>query len=86
MGELRSTVTDSSGNVVGMFVGPHALPRVGFPIEARGSRPVPVLIGAASVIPELGLAVPPGEWSLVVSLQTDEGYMLSAPLGIIITP
>lgn len=85
-GELGSRVTDGSGNVVGMFVGPHAMPRVGFSIEAHGSRSVPVLIGTASVVPELGYAVPPGQWNLVVSLQTDEGFMLSAPLGITVTP
>jgi hypothetical protein len=47
---------------------------------------VPVLIGTASVVPDLGYAVPPGEWSLVVSLQTYEGYMVSGPLAITITP
>jgi hypothetical protein len=60
--------------------------RDGWDFRLRLSRLVPVLIGTPSVIPELGFAVSPGEWSLVVSLQTDEGYMLSAPLAITITP
>jgi len=85
-GALTSAVTDSSGSVVGRYVGPHTLARVGFPIESHQSRPVPVLIGTASVVPDLGYAVPPGQWELVIALQTDSGSMLSAPLEITITP
>ncbi|WP_432892231.1 hypothetical protein ACQPYH_16450 [Kribbella sp. CA-245084] len=45
-----------------------------------------VLVGTASVVPELGYAVPPGEWKLVVLLQTDEGFVVSGPLEIMVTP
>jgi hypothetical protein len=58
-GALTSAVTDNSGTVVGLYVGPHTLARVGFAIEPHQSRPVPVLIGTASVVPDLGYAVPP---------------------------
>jgi hypothetical protein len=85
-GELSSAVTDSSGNVVGRYVGPHPLALVGFEIEPHQSRPVPVLIGTASVVPDLAYAVPPGQWGLVIELGTDRGSMLSAPLEITITP
>jgi hypothetical protein len=34
----------------------------------------------------LAYAVPPGQWGLVVELQTGDGNMLSAPLEITITP
>jgi len=85
-GALTSAVTDSSGSVVGRYVGPHTLARVGFPIDPHHSRPVPVLIGTASMVPDLGYAVPPGHWGLVVALQTDTGNMLSAPLDITIAP
>ncbi|MFC6156520.1 hypothetical protein [Kribbella jiaozuonensis] len=37
MGELGSRVTDGSGNVVGMFVGPQPLPRVGFRLGLMGA-------------------------------------------------
>jgi hypothetical protein len=37
------------------------------------------------VVPDLGYAVPPGQWGLVIALQTDNGSMLSAPLEITIT-
>jgi hypothetical protein len=44
------------------------------------------LIGTASVVPDLGYAVPPGQWRLVIALQTDNGNMVAAPLEITITP
>lgn len=85
-GALRSAVTDSSGNLVGLYVGPHNLKRVEFWIEPQQSQPVPVLIGTASMVPDLGYAVPPGRWSLVIVPMTDSGPMRSAPLEIIVTP
>lgn len=85
-GDLFSAVIDSSGNVVGAYVGPHTLAQVEFQIEPQQSRSVPVLIGTASVVPELGYAIPPGRWGLVVELQTANGNMLSAPLELTITP
>ncbi|WP_460666141.1 hypothetical protein [Kribbella swartbergensis] len=47
---------------------------------------MPVLIGTASVVPDLGYAVPPEQWRLVIELQTDSGSMLSAPLELTISP
>lgn len=85
-GALASAVTDNSGTVVGLYVGPHSLARVGFAIEPHQSRPVPVLIGTASMVPDLGYAVPPGHWWLVIALATDTGVTLTAPLEITITP
>jgi hypothetical protein len=85
-GALTSAVTDSSGSIVGLYVGPLNARRVGFAVESHQSRPVPVLIGTASMVPDLGYAVPPGHWRLVIALQTDSGHMLSTPLDITITP
>jgi len=59
---------------------------VGFAIEPHQSRPVPVLVGTASVVPDLGYAVPAGQWWLVIALQTDNGNTLTEPLEITITP
>jgi hypothetical protein len=85
-GDLYSAVTDSSGNVVGRYVGAHNLPRIEFPIEPQRSRAVPALIGTASLVPDPGYAVPPGRWSLVVSLTIASGHYLSAPLELTVTP
>jgi hypothetical protein len=38
------------------------------------------------MVPELGYAVPPGQWKLVVVLATETGTMLLAPLELTITP
>ncbi|MEV6418029.1 hypothetical protein [Kribbella sp. NPDC051718] len=85
-GELSSVVTDSSGNVVGRYVGPQPLSLMGFEIEPDQTRSVPVLIGTASVVPDLAYAVPPGRWELVIELQVGSENLLSAPLGLTVTP
>ncbi|MGW6198233.1 hypothetical protein ACWF0M_18960 [Kribbella sp. NPDC055110] len=85
-GQLSSAVIDSSGAVVGRFTGPHNARRVGFEIAPHETRTVPVLIGTASMVPDLGYAVPPGRWTLVAVLQTETGTILQAPLDITITP
>jgi hypothetical protein len=85
-GALRSAVIDSSGGLVGRYVGPQNAKRVEFWIEPHESQTVPVLIGTASMVPDLGYAVPPGRWSLVIVPMTDSGPMRSAPLEITVTP
>lgn len=85
-GMLGSAVVDSSGRVVGRYVGAEPLPRIGFEIGPQQSRPVPVWIGTAAVVPDLGYAVPPGKWGLVGGLGTDRGSFWSAPLDLTITP
>ncbi|GAA1602968.1 hypothetical protein [Kribbella karoonensis] len=53
--------------------------------ERRRERPA--LIGTASLVPDLGHAVPPGRWGLVVSLQTEtSGHLLSEPLELTVEP
>lgn len=85
-GALTCAVIDSSGGIVGLYVGPRNASRVGFAIEPHQSRPVRVLIGTASMVPDLGYAVPPGQWRLVIALHTNSGNMLSTPQDITITP
>ncbi|MGZ0146694.1 hypothetical protein ACXJJ3_06455 [Kribbella sp. WER1] len=54
--------------------------RRGFAVEARSSRSIPLLIGTASVVPELGYAVPPGEWGLEIVLAPEGGGVVLASL------
>lgn len=61
------------------------LKRPGFEVESHQSRPVPVWIGTAAVVPDLGYAVPPGKWGLVIGLGTEDGSLWSAPLELTIT-
>ncbi|WP_350277076.1 hypothetical protein [Kribbella sp. HUAS MG21] len=83
---LSSAVTDASGKVVGLYVGPINAVRVEFPIEPHATRSVPVLIGTASVVPSLGYAVPPGTWGLAIELRTANAWTRSAPLELTVTP
>ena len=53
-------------------------------VEPGGRREVPVLVGTDSVVPELGYAVPPGSWSIVVEIPT-AGRVVSPPLPCVIT-
>lgn len=85
-GEVSSVIVDGSGRVVGRFVGPHPLPRVGFEVGPYQSRPVPILIGTAVVVPDLEYAVPPGQWTLVAVLATESGDVLRASLELVVTP
>lgn len=55
-----------------------------FKVEPDERREVPVLVGTDSVVPELGYAVPPGSWSIVVEIPT-AGHVVSPPLPCVIT-
>jgi hypothetical protein len=47
---------------------------------------VAVLVGTASVVPELGYAVPPGQWVLEIGLATETGALRLVPLAMTVTP
>jgi hypothetical protein len=50
--------------VVGGFSGLQHLPGVPFSVRPHFSTVVPLVVGTASVVPQLGYAVPVGEWAL----------------------
>ena len=53
---------------------------VGFRVEAGGTEVIPLLVGTASGLPELGYAIPAGDWSVRVILELEDGRCLSTPL------
>jgi hypothetical protein len=61
-------VDPSSGRVVGGFAGIVTLQRVLFDVAPGESRSSRALVGTASVLPELGYSVPPGQWAMTVVL------------------
>lgn len=67
-GHLSAVVIDSGERVVGAYVGAQHMPLVRFRLPPAEPVEVPLLIGTASLAPELGYAVPPGEWRLWVEL------------------
>ena len=46
--------------------------RVGYRVAPEATERIPLLIGTASAVPELGYAVPPGTW--VMRVELDLGY------------
>jgi hypothetical protein len=83
-GQLQSAVTDHAGRALGRYTGPQHLPGITFTVEAGERQQVPVLIGTDSLVPELGYAIPPGGWSLVVEIGAPD-RLLSAPLPLTVT-
>ena len=77
-GSLIGWVTDpATGDVVGSLVeGLVDLVPVRFPVPAGGSTVLPLLIGTTSFRPELGYAVPPGEWAVSADLNLEDGRVL----------
>src|SRR5262245_56503464 len=68
-GQITAVVVDpDTGHVVGGFAGAQTLPLVIFEIGAGRTRRIPLLIGTASFVPELGYAVPPGRWGVQATL------------------
>jgi hypothetical protein len=64
-GTLTARIVDpGSGDVVGGFSGLQHLPGVPFSVRPHFSTVVPLVVGTASVVPQLGYAVPVGEWAL----------------------
>lgn len=83
-GRLQAVVIRTDGSVVGRYTGAQTMALVMFTVEPDERQEVPVLVGTDSVVPELGYAVPPGSWSIVVEIPT-AGHVVSSPLPCVIT-
>ena len=84
-GHLSAVVVDSNERVVGAYVGAQHVPLVRFGLPPSVRVEVPLLIGTASLAPELGYAVPPGEWRLWVELCLEGiGVLHSEALPIVV--
>jgi hypothetical protein len=81
-GQVTAQVVDPrSRAVVGGFAGGQILPGVYFRAAPGETVVVPVLVGTASLLPELGYAVPAGEWAIRATLEladdSGEGWQRS---------
>lgn len=84
-GHLDTRVVDDGGRLVGSYVGAVSAVLRKWRVAPGSTIQVPGLIGTASLDPELGYAVPPGEWQLVVLLATTSGRFRSSPLPLSVT-
>lgn len=80
-GVLTARVIDAtSGRRVGGFSGAQALPLVVFRVSPGEIVSVPLLVGTSSFSPELGYAVPPGDWALEAMLDLHGRGRFRTPL------
>lgn len=80
-GQITARVVDpETKEIVGLYSGPQAMPRVSFRAPAGGSVEMPLLIGTASTVPRLGFAVPPGRWAIEIALALGALGMVCSPL------
>ena len=78
-GGVTAVVVDpQTRETAGGFSGAQALPLKIYRVPPGGSTSIPLLIGTASSRPQLGYAVPPGEWGIQVTLTlaSDSGQSL----------
>lgn len=83
-GVTAYVVKPGTGAVVGGFSGAQRLPRVAFRIVPGAFEPIPLLVGTASFVPDLGYAVPPGSWEIRVPMELGDGRHVTTP-GLVIT-
>ncbi len=71
-GNLTAVVVDpQTGQVVGGFAGAQTMPLIMFSVAPGNTERIPLLIGTASFRPDLGYAVPPGSWGILVPLDLE---------------
>jgi len=68
-GQVTAVVVDPrTGLMVGGFAGFQTLVGIDFHVTPGATERIPLLIGTASVVPDLGYTVPPGMWGIQVPL------------------
>jgi hypothetical protein len=68
-GQLTAVVVDpESQQVAGGFAGAQRMPLIVFRVAPGATERVPLLIGTASWVPELGYTVPAGRWGVEATL------------------
>ncbi len=78
-GHLTATVVDEAGEPVGGYVGAQQQPLVVITARPSETARVPLLVGTASLAPELGYTVPAGTWHLRSRLDLGEGRQYVTP-------
>jgi hypothetical protein len=86
-GELIADVIDpASGKVVGGYQGAVRLMLQTFTVQPGATQRIPLLVATASLVPELGYAIPPGQWGAQATLDPAAGQAVrTPPLPITIT-
>jgi hypothetical protein len=85
-GQLFAPIVNPYTNqVVGGYAGAQLLPLVGFRVAPGASNTIPLRVGTASVVPELGYAVPAGQWAIEPRINIEgRGLFRTSQLAITI--
>jgi hypothetical protein len=68
-GQVTAVVVDPrTGQVAGGFAGMQTLAGIYFRVAAGATERIPLLIGTASFVPDLGYTIPPGSWGIQIPL------------------
>jgi hypothetical protein len=79
-GQLTADVIDpATGAVVGGYTRSQHRPGVGFQADPSGTVRIPLLVGTASYVADLGYAVPSGVWAVAADLPLQDGRRLRTP-------
>lgn len=79
-GELIADVVDpETGKIVGGYPGAVRLMLQTFTVPPASVRRIPLLVATASLVPDLGYAVPPGQWSVQATLDPAAGRAVRTP-------
>jgi hypothetical protein len=86
-GNLYAKIVDpDTGATIGGYAGAIRLPLVRFGAEPTETVRIPLVVGTASYVMELGYAVPAGDWQLTAELRLEDGRVLvTPPLPLTIT-
>ena len=80
-GAVTAQVVDPrTAETVGGYTGYQTAPLVRFVVDPGGTTVVPMLVGTGSRSPELGYAIPAGEWAVRVDLTLEDGRRVRAPM------
>jgi hypothetical protein len=89
-GQVTAVMVDPrTGQVAGGFAGFQTLAGIYFQAAAGVTERIPLLIGTASSVPDLGYTIPPGSWGIQIpldlqpDLHTREPRLTSIPGAVI---
>ena len=86
-GTVVATIVDpTTHRPVGGFAGAQTLALVTYELAPGGDTRLPLVVGTASLDPDLGFAVPPGPWAYIVELDLEPFgpcYLPESPITVI---
>jgi hypothetical protein len=79
-------IDDSTYEVVGGYEGGLTLLPIRLQVPGAGNADMPILVATASLVPELGYAIPPGQWAIDLDVEVaGQGRFRIPPLPLTVT-